>query len=311
MASDYAQVYEGVLKRSRHNDEDINRRAQRYDFRRPDRIAKDQLRAIRLMHENFARTLGSSLSGYLRAYAVVNLISVEQLSFLEFIQCLSTPTCLVKLRTKPSDGSAVLELAPSLVFSILEILLGGNAGSPARPSRELTEVEQAVLEGLFRIVLHDLQNAWQQVTPMEFVMQGQETQPQLLQILSPAEAVIVISLGIRIGDISGIMNIGIPSISVKMLRHRFDQQWSVRRTASTEQEQARVFRLIDNSQLNVDARVESAVPMRTLLELEEGAILALDHAVDRPVQIAINGRPTFSGRLAAAAGKRAARISEG
>jgi len=310
MASDYAQLYEGVLKRSQRGADNVSRRAQRYDFRRPDRIAKDQLRAIRLMHENFARTLGSSLSGYLRAYAVVNLISVEQLSFFEFVQCLSTPTCLVKLRTKPSDGSAVLELAPSLVFSILEILLGGNAGSPARPSRELTEVEQAVLEGLFRIVLHDLQNAWQQVTPMEFVMDGQETQPQLLQILSPAEAVIVISLGIRIGDVSGMMNIGIPSISVKMLRHRFNQQWSVRRTASTEQEQTRVFRLIESSQIKVDAIVESTVPMRTLLELNEGAILALDHSVDRPVQIALNGRPTFSGFLEGKAGKRAARIGQ-
>src|SRR5438270_3068491 len=163
--------------------DDLTRGPRRYDFRRPDRIAKDQLRAIRLMHENFARTLGSSLSGYLRAYAVVNLISVEQLSFLEFTTCLSSPTCLVKLRTKPSDGSAVLELTPALVFSILETLLGGSAGTPARPTRELTEVEQAVLEGLFRIVLHDRQSAWQQVTPMEFVREGQETQPQLLQIL--------------------------------------------------------------------------------------------------------------------------------
>jgi flagellar motor switch protein FliM len=283
--------------------------AQRYDFRRPDRIAKDQLRAIRLLHENFARTLGSSLSGYLRAYAVANLISVEQLSFLEFTKCLSSPTCLVKLRTKPSDSSAVLEVAPYLVFSILEILLGGNAGAPARPSRELTEVEQAILEGLFRIVLHDLQNAWQQVTPMEFVMDGQETQPQLLQILSPAEAVVAISLEIRIGDVSGMMNIGIPSISVKLLRNRFDQQWSLRRTASTEQEQSRVFRLMESSELRVDARVESAVPMRMLLELEEGAILTLDHSVERPVQIAINGATTFSGRLMGVGGKRSARIT--
>ena len=139
--------------------------AQGYDFRRPDRIAKDRLRAIRLLHENFARTLGSSLSGYLRAYAVANLISVEQLPFLEFT---------------------------------------------------------------------------------------------LLQILSPAEAVVAIRLEIRIGDVSGMMNIGIPSNSVKLLRNRFDQQWSLRRTASTEPEQSRVFRLMESSELSVDARVESA-----------------------------------------------------
>src|ERR1700688_631934 len=96
-------------------------------FRRPDRIAKDQLRAIHMLHENFARSLAASLSAYLRAYVAVNLVSVEQLSFMEFSQCLPSPTCLVALDMKPFEGAAVLELNPALVFPIIEMLLGGNA----------------------------------------------------------------------------------------------------------------------------------------------------------------------------------------
>src|SRR5664279_5009913 len=88
-------------------DEDPTKRAQPYDFRRPDRIAKDQLRAIHLLHENFARSLASSLSAYLRAYVMVNLVSVEQLSFVEFSQCLPSPTCLVSLGMKPYDLSLI------------------------------------------------------------------------------------------------------------------------------------------------------------------------------------------------------------
>src|SRR5579862_5577754 len=87
-----------------------------YDFRRTDRIAKDQLRTIHLLHENFTRAMSSSLSAYLRSYVVVNLISVEQLSFLEFTQSLPSPTCLITLGMKPYDGSAILEINPSLVF---------------------------------------------------------------------------------------------------------------------------------------------------------------------------------------------------
>ena len=101
-------------------------KAQPYDFRRPDRIAKDQLRAIHLLHENFARSLASSLSAYLRAYVAVNLVSVEQLSFMEFTQCLPSPTSMIVLGMKPFDGNAVLEINPSLVFPILEMLLGGS-----------------------------------------------------------------------------------------------------------------------------------------------------------------------------------------
>src|SRR6202045_5298643 len=100
-------------------EDDPAKRAEPYDFRRPDRIAKDQLRAIHILHENFARSLASSLSAYLRAYVMVNLVSVEQLSFMEFSQCLPSPTCLVSLGMRPFDGSAVLELNPSLVFPIL------------------------------------------------------------------------------------------------------------------------------------------------------------------------------------------------
>src|SRR5882672_7540166 len=86
-------------------DDDPARRAQPYDFRRPDRIAKDQLRAIHMLHENFARSLASSLSAYLRAYVTVNLVSVEQISFREFIQCLPSPTCIVSLGMKPYEGN--------------------------------------------------------------------------------------------------------------------------------------------------------------------------------------------------------------
>src|ERR1700751_491076 len=130
-------------------------KAEPYDFRRPDRIAKDQLRAIHMLHENFARSLASSLSAYLRAYGMGNLVSVEQLSFQEFTQALPSPTCLVSLGMKPYEGNAVLEMNPALVFPIFEMLLGGSARALLKINREITEIEQSVLDGLFRITLHD------------------------------------------------------------------------------------------------------------------------------------------------------------
>ena len=219
-------------------DEDPALRAEPYDFRRPDRIAKDQLRAIHMLHENFARSLASSLSAYLRAYVAVNLVSVEQLSFVEFSQALPSPTCLVSLGMKPYEGNAVLEMNPALVFPIFEMLLGGAAKSLTKINREITEIEQSVLDGLFRITLNDLKTAWHAVTPLEFEIESHETEPGLLRILAPNEAVVAVSMEVRIGDNAGMMNIGIPSIVVKMLRNKFDQQWSVRKSQSTEQEQS-------------------------------------------------------------------------
>src|SRR5438552_4529510 len=136
---------DSVFRNVHPEDDEASKRAQSYDFRRPDRIAKDQLRAIHLLHENFARGLASSLSAYLRAYVAVNLISVEQLSFMEFSQCLPSPTCLVSLGMGSCEGNAVLEINPSLVFPILEMLLGGSGKYATKINREITEIEQSIL----------------------------------------------------------------------------------------------------------------------------------------------------------------------
>lgn len=279
-------------------EDDPAKRAQPYDFRRPDRIAKDQLRAIHLLHENFARSLASSLSAYLRAYVAVNLISVEQLSFMEFSQCLPSPTCLVSLGMRPNEGNAVLEINPSLVFPILEMLLGGTSKYATKINRELTEIEQSILDGLFRIILHDLKIAWNTVTPVEFAIESHETDPQLMQILAPNEAVVAVSMEARIGDNAGMMNIGIPSIIVKMLRHKFDQQWSLRKTESTEAEQARILRVIKAAPLDLDTRLEGpTLRVEDLLDIDVDDVLTFDYPLTRPVSLLINGVLKYRGNV--------------
>jgi flagellar motor switch protein FliM len=291
--------------------DDFSRRAQSYDFRRPDSIAKDQLRAIHLLHENFARSLASSLSAYLRAYVIVNLVSVEQLSFMEFSQCLPSPTCLVSLGMKPYDGNAVLELNPVLVFPVLEMLLGGSSKVTSKINREITDIEQSILEGLIRIILHDLKETWRPVAAMDFSVEAQETEPQLLRILAPNETMVAISMEVRIADAAGMMNLGIPSIIIKMLRQKFDQQWSFRKAEPTEQEHARVLHLVKSSQIHCDVRLQGpTLTAQNLLNLRPGDILEFDYPVDRPVDMLLNGRRKYRVKLASAGRKRGVIVQE-
>ncbi|MGB9609379.1 MAG: flagellar motor switch protein FliM [Bryobacteraceae bacterium] len=297
-----------TVKGARAKD-DPAKRAQPYDFRRPDRIAKDQLRAIHLLHDNFARSLASSLSAYLRAYVMVNLISVEQLSFLEFSQCLPAPTCIVSLGMRPFDGNSILEMNPQMVFPILEMLLGGTGKTPLKENREITEIERSILTGVFRIILHDLREAWAPITNINFSIEAFETEPQLLQILAPNEAVVAIGIEIRIGEIAGMMNLGIPSIIVKMLRQKFDQQWSVRKSESTEQEQERMWRLLQPAQLKFDARlIGPTLTVEQMLELKEGDLLVFDYPVDRPMVLIVNGTHKYLGRIGSNGRKRVFQI---
>jgi flagellar motor switch protein FliM len=269
-----------------------------FDFRRPDRIAKSQLRAIHQLHETFVHNLVSSLSAYLRTYLQVNLVSVEQLSCAEFVDGLPSPTCMLSLGLRPYDGNGLLELSPALVFPILEVLLGGDGKSATAMRREITEIEQKLLDSLFRIILNDLKEAWKAVAPIEFTIQSVETEPQFLRVLAPTEAVVAVGIEIRIGDNVGMMNIAIPSIIAKMMRQKFDQQWSMRRTQSTEAEQGAMLALIQPSLMDLDIRLRGPqILFRDLLNLAEGDVLAFDFPVDRPLEGLINGKLRFQGQI--------------
>jgi flagellar motor switch protein FliM len=294
--SEIDAVFQSLL--TDKGDESLVNKAVAFDFRRPDRIAKSQLRAIHQLHDNFVRNLVSSLSAYLRSYLMINLVSVEQLSYAEFLECLPSPTCIASLGLRPYDGNAVMELNSSLVFPILELLLGGNGKASTAIQREITEIEQTLLDGLFRIVLHDLKEAWKGVTTIDFTIESLETEPQFLQILAPSEAVVAVAIEIRIGESIGMMNIAMPSIIIKMMRQKFDQQWSVRKSESTGGEQERVLNLLRGSSVDVDVRLEgSSLFLKDLMTLDVGDVLILDSATQKPLRCLLNGVAKFQGHV--------------
>jgi flagellar motor switch protein FliM len=273
-------------------------RREPFDFRRPDRIAKSQLRAIHLLHEAFARNLASSLSAYLRSYMTVNLISVEQLSYGEFLEGLASPSCIVSLSLKPYDGNALIEINPSLVFPILEIILGGKGKSSETKRREITEIEQHLLDTLFRIILNDLKEAWKSVAVINFKIESIATEPQMVQILSPTEAVVAIAIEIRIGESSGTLNVAIPAINIKMIGQKFEQQWMLRKTDPTEAEQLRMLTLLHTSLSRMDVRLEGpCLTVRDLLELQVDDCLKFDYLIEKKLQCLMNGKLKFQGHI--------------
>lgn len=287
------------------------KRAAAFDFRRPDRIAKSQLRAIHQLHDNFVRNLVSSLSAYLRSYLIVNLVSVEQLSYAEFLECLPSPTCIASLGLKPYDGNAVMELNSSLIFPILEILLGGDGKMPFNAQREITEIEQLLLDSLFRLILRDLREAWKFVAQIDFSIEAIETEPQFLQILAPTEAVVAVAIEIRTGDSIGMMNIAMPSIIIKMMRQKFDQQWSLRKSASTDAEQSRVLDLIRTASLNSEVLLSGPkLLLRDLMNLEAGDILSFEFPATRPLDMLLNGERKYRGEMVQSERRAAFRILE-
>lgn len=275
-----------------------------FDFRRPDRIPKSQLRAIRFLHENFVRSLVSSLTAYLRAYLSGSLVSVEQIPYTTFLEGLPPRTCMVPLSLSPFGGNALLEINPSLIYPILELLLGGKNTS-AKANRELTEMERHLLDSLFRLIARDLGETWKGVADVEFKIDSLESGRQLMRTLGPTEAVVAIGMEFRIDDASGMINLAMPSITIKSMVQKFDQQWTAGQAEPTAAEQRRILRLLRRATVQLEPRLVSSLSVKDLLALEVGSLVVLDHAVNRPVKSTANGKAKFDGEIVCAGARRA------
>jgi flagellar motor switch protein FliM len=193
-----------------------------YNFRRPDRISKEQVRSLYLLHDSFSHSLSSSLPIFLRTISEVTLISVEQQAYVEYLYGLPDPTVIFTLAMHPLQGVAVLELNPSVAFPVIDRMLGGT-GRPIAKPRAVTEIEQKVLESFLKLIADDMREAWKPLIELDLQVVGRETRPQLLQIVAPNEVVITIVFHVLIGDLQGMMSFCIPAIVLEPIIQRFNQ----------------------------------------------------------------------------------------
>jgi len=275
-----------------------------YDFRRADRISKSQLRAIHTLHESFVRNLVSSLSAYLDSYVFGNLVSVEQLPLSDFMAGMPIPTCAVSLTLHPAQGSAVIEISPAIVHTILDMLLGGKGAPPKMEDRELTDIEQRVLEAVIRVMVQNLTDTWKNVGGIEFQIQSLETDPGMLRIVKPSESLVAIGMELRINDRVGLLNLAIPSVVVKSMSREFERQWSELPEPSAG-EREHMYDLVKQSRIALEASLQDcSISLSDLLRIEPGDILSFGWRAERQMDCYVNGQLKFKGRIVRLAHKR-------
>jgi len=195
-----------------------------YDFRRPDKLSKDHLRSLQMLHENFAGYFVSSLAGYLRAQVEVALISVEQVPYDEYIKTVSS-SLLNILTVDALAGQAIFEMDFGIFFSMLDRLLGGK-GASGKIVRDLTDIEKVLAGNIVELALSDLKTAWETVLPLDFVVDSVESSPQFVQIVPGNDTVVLMLFEIRMGEFKGAMSLCIPYLLIKPILHRLNaQRW--------------------------------------------------------------------------------------
>jgi len=281
-----------------------------YDFCRSDCIPKEHVRAIQNLHSQFARSLTSSLSAYLRALVEVTLTSVDQGTYQEYLKQLPDPTLFCALSMPPMRGSLAIEFSPTLVFPIIDMLLGGTGSSPQQ-NRTLTEIEMQVMEGVIKIVLGDLKEAWRPLMEISPRLDSRETRPQMLQIVAPGEAVVALRFDIKVGENAGMINLCLPSVMLKMNRVLFDHQRRQHPVESGSEEPQRIRSLLRSARLDIFTAIhDRSLVVEDLLRVDVGDIIQLNHPVGDPIVLSVGGVLKFCGRIVARRGRRAFEITD-
>src|SRR6185503_15961825 len=208
----------------------------RYNFRRPDRVSKEQIHSLHFLHDRFARNIATSLSAYLRAISDIQIVSVEQFSYSEFLMSLTDPTAFYAIAIPPFEELGALEINPGVAFAMVDRMLGG-AGRPVALNRALTEIEQHVLDSVVKLLLEDLTETWRPIMELQFAIKGRETRPQMLQVAAPNEVVVMIVFDAKIGESRGQINLCVPASIIESTGTGFVQAWHRQRRELTPTEQ--------------------------------------------------------------------------
>jgi flagellar motor switch protein FliM len=288
-----------------------NRQVTLYDFKRPNRVSKEQLRAFRGIHDKMARTLASQISSIMRSIVEIQLHSVDQMTYGEFLMSLPNPTSFNVFSMKPLEGSGVIEINPSIAFPMLDRLLGGK-GEPFDASREFSDIELSLFETILRVMMSTLKEAWGPVMDIFPNIESKESSPNVVQIVAQNEIVVMVVMEIIIGQSSGMMNICYPVIALEpVLPKLASRDLMLNETSTKKSRNTELHVLLGGAKVSVEAMLGNAeLTLRNVLELQVGDIIRLTSPADDIVTVRVDGKDRFRGKIGLRRFRKSIQVSE-
>lgn len=291
----------------------LDRNVKPYDFRRPDKFSKDQIRTLLALHQGFARLVSTALSSQLRAVASVKLSSIDQSLYEEYVQQLPTPTVLYVITMDPMPGSILVEFSMDLAMVSIDRLLGG-AGRLLDQPHEITDIEISLLRSLSRSFLSSLTEAWENVATIRPKLQDIAFGSQMVQVASTNDVCIVVLFEVHVGEVMGGMSICLPYVTLEGLLPKLTNQAilvSGQRRAPTRADREALQWNLKRAEVTLSVCLGTAeVTTRELLDLQAGDVLRLESSVNRPLDVMVTGQTKFRGRPGLVGNRLAIRISE-
>jgi flagellar motor switch protein FliM len=302
----------GEMKIEDAKSEEQEKKVKKYDFKRPDKLSKDQLRTIHMIHETFARLNTTMLSAQLRTSVQIQVISVDQLTYEEFTRSIPEFTIMGIFDTGALDGNAIIELNPNIAFTIIDRLFGG-AGEFTEINRELTDIETTITEKMVLKLLGNMREPWENIIELNPKIEQIETNPQFVQIVGPNEMVVLVTFEIKIGNVEGMMNICLPAPMIDPIINKLSAQYwfSAIKKEKTEENLAAIKERLNKVNIPVIVKLgETTIKLSELLKLKNGDVVVLKQNINKPLDVVVGNNIKFKAVPGKEGNKMAASIVE-
>ena len=284
---------------------EVRARVVPYNFSSAGQISNEQLRAISLLNDLFARNLTHNLSAWLRTRLTVSLVSAEQIAFNEFLLRIPEISYVSSVRLEPLGALSVMQLDLAVAPAMIDLLLGGEGQSGAL--RELTDIEESIMSSVIEIVCRELTLAWQPVG-LSFNFERRQMQTQAARIMPVTEKTLCLSFEVRMQESSGLLNLAFPAVVANTILRRLTGEWGSRRRHAAEARsriETKARELGFGAVLQLPSvRIES----RELQDLAVGKVLRLRLPANAGAQLQAGGQLLFHAQPVRLGPHRGARI---
>ena len=278
-----------------------------YNFARAGQISNEQLRAISMLNDLFARNLTHNLAAWLRCRFQVNLVSAEQIPFSEFLMRIPEISYVSSVRLDPLGALSVLQLDLGLAPPIVDLLLGGNGKEG--PLRELTDIEEAILGSVVEIICRELTSAWQSVG-LSFCFEKRQMQTQAARIMSVNEKTLCLTFEIRMPQGSGLLILAFPAVVANTILRRLTSDWG-RRHRHAAQTRAQIRATAQRIRLGGSVQLPSVrVAAREIESLRPGRLLRLGLSTAATAEWRVGGQLLGTAEVVQHGSHRGARLHQ-
>ncbi len=268
-----------------------------YDLGNQEWIVRGRMPTLDIIHQQFARLFRMSLGDALRKPVEVTVTNQAVMKFGDFIKRLPLPAFLTIISMEPLRGFALMATDAATVYLLVDHFFGGSGQTHVKPEgQDFTLIEQRVMTRVTGMALSNLAKAWEPVHQVEIKAVRSEMNPQLAAIVIPSEIVIVITVGIELGDAVGDVHLCLPYAMLEPLREKLQTSFQSDLYEVDQSWVSRFCSRVQEATVRMDVELGSTtIALEDLLNFSAGDVVVLEQAASQPLMGSIEGTPKFLG----------------